>query len=432
MSDVELYELVEYTPENSASSDARGLLKFVHSDGSSFVRPYESSIRVTGRLVKSDGTAYAATDNIAFVNNGIMYLFDEAKYEIGTTTVETVKEPGRATTMMGALLYDPKFSEAHGHSQLWQKDSGSKPIAFPIDHPSRNGGFAARQSLITARGGNFTVTIPLSDIFGFIDDYEETMHDVRHCLMLNRKNDDNDAIFGTSGEAAVTGANPFAAIPAATAGKIVIDSITWQLPHVKFSDLTKLTYARAMQENALMTAAFRSRSLEEQSVGASTLFSWTFGTRISPETPRYVLIAFQTNRRNNQAANSAVFDHCNVLNAYVKLDTRDYPALKKNANFTANDFGRFYSDSIRFKSKYYGIDHKLLRLGVTPTEFQQYYPILVFDVSNQELTPKTSANFSLNVEFREAPPAGTVAYAVIITDKEIRMQAGGGKFAIVS
>ena len=51
------------------------------------------------------------------------------------------------------------------------------------------------------------------------------------------------------------------------------------------------------------------------------------------EKPRWIIIGFQTARINTQQQNPAAFDHLNLKNAYVTLNSERYPMLDITTNF---------------------------------------------------------------------------------------------------
>ena len=61
--------------------------------------PSKSFLKIKGRIVRDDDTAYDANAQIALINNGIMYLFDTIQYSLGGKIIETLYNPGHTTTM---------------------------------------------------------------------------------------------------------------------------------------------------------------------------------------------------------------------------------------------------------------------------------------------------------------------------------------------
>ena len=57
-------------------------------------------------------------------------------------------------------------------------------------------------------------------------------------------------------------------------------------------------------------------------------------SEISPEKPWWVIVGFQTGEDGNQEQNPAISDHCNLINAYVTLNSTRYPTVDYQLNFT--------------------------------------------------------------------------------------------------
>ena len=90
-----------------------------------FTHPSESFLIIEGQLTNDDDTLYADADVISLINNGVMYLFKNIKYQLSEIVIEQVQYPGQATTMLGLLKYPDDFSKSHGINQLWYKDTAT-------------------------------------------------------------------------------------------------------------------------------------------------------------------------------------------------------------------------------------------------------------------------------------------------------------------
>ena len=76
------------------------------------------------------------------------------------------------------------------------------------------------------------------------------------------------------------------------------------------------------------------RQCDTITVPKSTSFSWRLAVKSSPEKPRWVILGFQTGKDGNQQQNTSIFDHCNLTNAYVMLNSSTrYPAIDYQLNF---------------------------------------------------------------------------------------------------
>ena len=170
-----------------------------------------------GRLTKADNTAYANADEVACTNNAIMHLFSRIEYHLSNQLMESLNYPGQATTMLGLLKYQDDFSKAKCRYQLWYKDTATTAAKYDNNEFSARHAYLIQSPIIK---GTFSFRIPLKHIFGFCGDYDKIVYGLKHNLTLVRKTKDN-AIFTTA---------------AAGAGKVILDNISWFMPHVILTD----------------------------------------------------------------------------------------------------------------------------------------------------------------------------------------------------
>ena len=62
------------------------------------------------------------------------------------------------------------------------------------------------------------------------------------------------------------------------------------------------------------------------SIMQNTSFTWQLCVQSAPESPRFFIIAIQTDRGHDQTKNPASFDDCKVRNMHVVLNSNRYPA----------------------------------------------------------------------------------------------------------
>jgi len=78
------------------------------------------------------------------------------------------------------------------------------------------------------------------------------------------------------------------------------------------------------------------------------------------------------------------------------------------------------------------MDQLITQSNITPSDFKDLYPIMVFDVSKQSERLKSSVvDIQIKAIFNEAVPAETEAYAVVISDKLLQFQSDGQKMSVV-
>lgn len=410
---IEKYELHEYEPVARTNLNAAGEIRINIELQDLYTHPAESYLLFEGHLTKADGTAYANGDAVALTNNALMHLFSQISYFLSNQEIETIFHPGQATTMLGMLKYPDDFAKAQGLNQLWTKDTTSMAVI------ADNSGFAIRQAYLIQKPtdkGTFSFIVPLKHIFGFCDDYDKIVYGLKHTLTLVRKSD-NDAIFRANGVAAA---------------KVNLDKISWFMPHIIPSDLERMQLYKTIESKSTLPVAFRARQCDTITVPQSNAFSWRLSVRTSPEKPRYILVAFQTNRDGDQEANPSIFDHCNLKNMYIMLNQERYPAVDYNLSFPNQQFSRAYRDAAIFSEKFYGMDQLVTQSNITPSDFKELFPIMVFDVSKQSERLKSSVvDIQIKAIFNAAVPAGTEAFAVVISDRMLNFQSDGQKMSVV-
>jgi hypothetical protein len=78
------------------------------------------------------------------------------------------------------------------------------------------------------------------------------------------------------------------------------------------------------------------------------------------------------------------------------------------------------------------MDQLITQGNITPVDYKELYPLMVFDVSKQSEKLKSSVvDIQIKANFNAAVPADTQAYAVIISDKLLNFQSDGQKMSVV-
>ena len=140
---------------------------------------------------------------------------------------------------------------------------------------------------------------------------------MKHNLTLVRKTDD-DAIFRGA---------------AAGAGKVSLDKISWFMPHVIPADAEKFSIYKTIESKVKVPVAYRTRQCDMLSVPESTSFTWRLSVKTAPKKPRFIIVGFQTATDSDQTKNPSTFDHVNLRNAYVMLNSDRYIAVDYNLSF---------------------------------------------------------------------------------------------------
>ena len=256
----------------------------------------------------------------------------------------------------------------------------------------------------------------MKHIIGFCEDYDKVVYGFKHALILTR-NDDHDAIFRDNG---------------VDAGKITLSKVSWFMPDVMPTDKDKMDLYKIIERKEKIPVGYRMIQSTNASIPQTNSFSWRLSVKSSPEVPCFIIVGFQTYRSGEQDRNPSIFDNLNVRNIYVMLNTKRYPEFDYNLSFPANQFSRAYGDAAEFRTKFFNMDELVSNPNIIPSDYKTLYPIFLFDVSKQsERLKYSSTDIQIKMEFNEAVPAGTKAYAVTISDRLINFQSDRSKFSVV-
>ena len=72
--------------------------------------------------------------------------------------------------------------------------------------------------------------------------------------------------------------------------------------------------------------------------------------------PRFIIVEFRTSKDGDQTKNPSTFDHMNLRNAYVMLNSDRYTVVDYNLSFANQIFSRVYGDAALFGVKFFGMD----------------------------------------------------------------------------
>ena len=419
------YEYKEYNPIVGTDLN-RGSIVLTIESQDIYTHPAESFLVIEGQLVAPVAPPlagvgpYADADVVTLINNGIMYLFSDVRYHLASHEIEVLQNPGHATTMLGLLKYPDDFTKSQGLNQLWLPDTNidNNNEANKVD----NKGFKKRNEYIIRTSdpkGTFSFKIPLKHFLGFCEDYKKILYGMQQRLTLTRTNNDN-AIFRTA---------------ATDAGTVRLDKIRWFMPHVIPSDAYRLQLDKVIEKKEKLPVGYRMLQCDTSQVPTNQKsFTWRLGVKSSPDIPRFIIVGFQSGRNNNQEQNPAIFDHLYVRNIYVTLNAKRYPDTDYDNDFNKNQYSRIYGDASSFRKKFFNMDELVSNSGINPLDYKNLFPLYVFDVTKQSEKLKTSVSdihikafFDNDPAGGNNPPANTMAYAVIISDRLFHFVSDGSK-----
>lgn len=229
----------------------------------------------------------------------------------------------------------------------------------------------------------------------------------KHELILNRSRQSLDCIKGGSSE------------PGAAKISLEIKKIQWKMPHITLSDRVKLGMLNYLSKSRKIAIQHRSIDLVEypQLMETSSLM-WAVKTVPHMNRPRFVVVGFQTDRKNVTVPDAASFDRCNITSLRLHLNSQIYPYNMSELNIESGTFSELYEMYARIQSSYYnGAEvQNLFALGYGG--FQRS-PLFAFDTSRaDESLIGSSVDIKVDIKTRENIPPNTAAYCLIIYDNE--------------
>lgn len=336
--------------------------------------PSKSFLYIEGKL-EGPPAALATTK---LVNNGIVYLFDEIRYELNGIEVDRTKNLGLTTTAKGYVSYTPNEVRSLQNAG-WENDQ------------------------LSIGNNHLNVCIPLKCLLGFAEDYNKIIINVRQELVLIRAKNDHNALYDENNSQEVT---------------VKLNKIQWRVPYINVANAERLSLLKLLERNKSLQLGFRSWSTYEYPLlPATNKHTWQVKTSSQLEKPRYILIILQTDRKNNRDKNSTDFDHCEVNNVKLYLNSEYYPYDDMHLDFTNNKYALLYDMYTKFQTSYYsrsGYPEPLVNVKY----FKNLTPIFVIDCSHKNESIK-SATVDIRLEFESKTsfPPNTSAYCIIIQDR---------------
>ena len=195
------------------------------------------------------------------------------------------------------------------------------------------------------------------------------------------------------------------------------------------SDESQLSLLKDISNKVSLYIPYLNRQCERLSILQNSRdLDWKLNISAGSERPRYIFLCFQEAKENSQKVNPSNFDHLQVTNAYVQLNSERYPEENLNINFNKNHFVKPYKMAADF--------HKIFgdntTFSVDQDDYKNIYPIYAFDVSKQTERLKNSPiDVRISATFKDAVGhSNAIAYALILSDKIINLQSDGNKMIV--
>jgi len=162
------------------------------------------------------------------------------------------------------------------------------------------------------------------------------------------------------------------------------------MPHVLPNDQAKLALYKTNESKPILPVGYRMIQCDSISVPQTRNFTWRLSVKSAPEKPRWIIVAFQKDKAGNQQHSPSIFDHCNLTNMFVMLNSWRYPEIDyDDTNFPQQKFSRVCGDAASFRTKFYNVEELISSPNITPADYKELFPMFVFDVTKQSENWKT-------------------------------------------
>lgn len=361
------YEYHSHKPYGSSSYKNNDEIKIVIHQQDLVTLPCESYLHITGKVSgkKADGSVA----NVSLINHFLPFLFEEIRYEISGIEIAKTRNVGTSSLIKTLLSVRPEDNN-------YLLNSSWLGVTKTINK------------------SEFAFCLPLKRLLGFFEDYSRIVTYVKQELIILRSSTDYNAI--VSADAATV--------------ELSINSIAWRMPHLTLSDEVKLEMYKRVERDIPIHLPFRAFEIFEwPSLPLTDKHSWSIKSSLTVEKPRFVVLAFQTDRRNKITSNMSEFDSCKLSNVKLYLNSNYHPY-----DNILGDWSLFYEMYARFQNSYYGTDPSPI---MDINTFKDNCPMYVIDCTKQDDVLKTSViDVRIDFELKENVKPNTTAYCFLIHD----------------
>ena len=348
---------------------------------------------IAGEIKKTNDTSFAAKSNIQLVHNFVPHLFTYIEVKKHNKVLDDVDYPGHASTIKQYVSY------------------------------IKNDNYSAESSGLLSNfvgGGKFYALGKLSDLgLGFFEDVNVPIF--RGGFEINfSRNTDHDALYRFKSTKADGSADN---TTLADEGKIIITKFQIRVPIVEFEDSIKIQLLKSLDDlsqNNAYKFEFKSwQCIQHKGVKGKTLNFDITNVYRNFRNPLFAMVAFQTDKLNDQLEDTSEFDHMFVKNILIEVNGKRYPEELTDLDFENKDCLIAYNMFGDYRRIFKGDSQNFLSF----LEFINKKSIYVIDLTKQPQNLSDAKNkIVLHVDFSKtvnAPAAseGTTCYIVIVSYK---------------
>lgn len=402
-------------------------IQFQIRDNNSYLKMYDSYLKIRLRLVRSDGSALQPGDIVAFSNNVGYSLFQSASLRINTKAIQHVENVDHVTMLRlltklskeELITRGPEFFfYDYPEDNSRNLDPASLPTEeFEFDdvdkvvtrNPGFNKSFTMRHKK-SATNQDIVINLPLKYMFSFFDDLPDLLlkrADID--IDLNITSNLNKCIEVVEKEGGYTGG--FKPWIRSVHLKVQMLLPTTTIEQRLYEAYNNEFYSKLIYNNTVC------EKYTSHTQGTSTI-EW----RVASLSGKLNSIYFMFKNRADENAEdkvSNVYDNALVKNLYVKVGSRQYPAEQISCNFNQNDYSDAY---VRFIESTKRIANRIDEQSIVTWEnYPTKYPIFFVDLSCDD---GDSANITEEIQLYvelDTPAGGSIQpysiFAIIEQEK---------------
>ena len=321
--------------------------------------------------MRNPAAKFAGNSPIRLTNNGLAYVFKEPR--LATTSGSALEHNefvGQISTIMRVLSrkdgdlssqFD-NINEKDGANGAATSDnirSTSLYKMFIVDHTEAN-------------WGNIRGQILLEDIFGFCNTFKKVPKKLGFHLIFRTANLQDIC---------------YATIADATQIDVTNNSLYLYVPFLIPSTGTQVMFNESVQNNYRI---YFDEWYTERRIVTDQIYHVDIGSAQSVNSPKFLICAHQSEARSgvpNKRKNISIFDHLDVREFFVEIDSVRYPRDNILTGYAENEYIDQYRDLKRFYREY--VREELLSPFISYTDLKSKYPIQIIDLRFQvdHITP---------------------------------------------
>src|SRR6266576_1284876 len=382
---IENYTLHTYKPFNSSNLSWNDEFHIPVQNKNLVCIPHLSYLYISGKV--SDAKDYK------FDYNGLAHLFTSLSYELNGFVIDHVTNLGATSTLKAYL------SSSIVESNYYESVGFTHENTYGICYDSNS--------------GNIQIYLPVKYLLGFFEDYNKAILNSTHELVLICAKDDSNVFYTSKADTT-------------NVPKLTLTEVSWKLPQLDLSDAARIHFLNIIKQNKEIFLPFRTWDMYEfPSVPSSTSTSWNIKTTNTLLTPRYVIVTFQTERKNQYKLRISQYDNVSLESFQFFLNDRRYPYELPEIDFAKKQYSLLYENFCNFYSNYYEQPFQTPLYNLTT--FSNTIPMIVIDCSRQRdnfnvYSPNIAhnagpLNIRLDLSFKENVPENTNINCLIIYDR---------------